>query len=1029
MLDNCTFSKWTCKEHYYNPDKDGYYILGFEKDGAVLGPEEYDAYDFFDEIQTDDKELRPGHECCFVIHNRIGKGKRKVDLDIPNRVFVDIDFHADNRDELIEQFCDRLHINNLQQFVDLLKENDSYCLSAGLSKSGKGIRAFYLVDSEYNRNKELYGVEYSEDLDDKYQDFITALHLSNYNLVKKHICDRFNVDPLFFDDSAGRVSQVTFYYRKTGSFVNYDALALYNDFEYIEPVIPLSVGLSHTYKHIDFLELEKEYHTEFQDMFHSYNSRILYSLNRILYEDAKEDSDKIIEIFYQFYQKYYRTGGGFTQKLSSYKTFYDTIAKIKPPIDGKHIPLISTMKKCGIYIDDVDIAIPFAIKQVDKPKTKIINVVNSITGGGKSWEYLKNCIASLYTGQKSLFSCGNNKEDITKCMRYLYDNDFCRDGKTIFNQLYDEGYPIKQFPQSEKDLRALGIYRLDMEGKQFIPQDMSKVNMLITTTARLYNRGMEDEMFEHIKDFKAANKTIKVVIDESASIIQADHEIYRNVRYKEDPSGTNCSPTYHCPKYSFLANKTAKFDCPAMGGNPNSFCICTKNTLKTKTDNFHNSIIYPRPDITLNELKRIEQETSIVPEDLFGENNYNKDIFNFDERLFTNFKEIDYKDGKITCRLYLLPDIKKEDLNTTYDKMVYEGIATNCCQGFIHHLTVNDQGKTIFPRGACEVETIYFPKMYMLKHILDNACEIDFLSATLNDDDKEKMIACLSDYEFNFEEMDAVDVKVYNLSVLFIDKPLAKTYKYLKSFSNMKGIFFLNDNDVKNYFKDPDFQEVDDYFIFGQSINGDKLQSRTVYNEDIKAFVSTSKVANFNDTIPKNIFTGHHGILSVGSNISHCDFAALSNKAYNPLFSFHWDINDDEETLKHKVVNRFNSIITQNIGRILRGDQLNKYVFIVGFTEEEKKEFEKYFRMKNSYHTLNFFTIPEKFRKYETINYQILLIQDGNYIQVVEKSEDRHRDVNSYRKERRSEGHKDGGNFNKKTTGIFPSKISPEDDY
>ena len=43
--------------------------------------------------------------------------------------------------------------------------------------------------------------------------------------------------------------------------------------------------------------------------------------------------------------------------------------------------------------------------------------------------------------------------------------------------------------------------------------------------------------------------------------------------------------------------------------------------------------------------------------------------------------------------------------------------------------------------------------------------------------------------------------------------PLAKTYKYLKSFSNMKGIFFLNDNDVKNYFKDPDFQEVDDYFI------------------------------------------------------------------------------------------------------------------------------------------------------------------------------------------------------------------------
>ena len=125
MLDNCTFSKWTCKEHYYNPDKDGYYILGFEKDGAVLGPEEYDAYDFFDEIQTDDKELRPGHECCFVIHNRIEKGKRKVDLDIPNRVFVDIDFHADNRDELIEQFCDRLHINNLQQFVDLLKENDS----------------------------------------------------------------------------------------------------------------------------------------------------------------------------------------------------------------------------------------------------------------------------------------------------------------------------------------------------------------------------------------------------------------------------------------------------------------------------------------------------------------------------------------------------------------------------------------------------------------------------------------------------------------------------------------------------------------------------------------------------------------------------------------------------------------------------------------------------------------------------------------------------------------------------------------
>jgi hypothetical protein len=323
-------------------------------------PIKYDIDEFFNEIRSDNPYKDNN---CFVVNKSIN-GKRAEDFLCPCIVFIDIDFHFDDEQEKIneiKQFCIDTNSTSLQDFVDKLS-NDIYCISAGLSRSGKGIRMFYCVNTDFYRDSILYDLDYSIELN-------KAIHKSNFNYVLDYLKNTYNLnlDSKYMSDrSPSKITQVTYRFKLEGSFYNELWEPLYNPCV-IELKEYSNVNDSENISN-DFLDGLLENNTDlFRKTFAHYNE-----FNSLFYV-LRNQPDDIIAWFYKIINRFYSIDGGFRKQghLDSLDSFTKHVKSITT---GQDLPLRAFLFKRGIYYNEtiVDEDVNFSPESIKKDVLPLI---------------------------------------------------------------------------------------------------------------------------------------------------------------------------------------------------------------------------------------------------------------------------------------------------------------------------------------------------------------------------------------------------------------------------------------------------------------------------------------------------------------------------------------------------------------------------------------------------------------------------------------------------------------------------------
>lgn len=304
-------------------------------------PVEYEIDDFFTEIRKDPPY---SNNNCFVI-NKTVNGKQAKDFLCPSMVFFDIDFHFDNDSDKINElkrFYQDTNVNTLQQFVDLLSK-DKYIISAGLSKSGVGIRGFANVQTSFYEESIENNLDYEVDVNKQ-------IHISNWEYLMNYLSNTYGIklDRIYAskDKSAKKLSQVTYRYRLTGSFYNENWEPLINNLCVITTK-EYEISSSKEVFEPSFLNtLYNNNKEKFKETFEHYDG-----FNSLFYV-LRNQSDELIFNFYSILNELYSREGGFRKQghLDNVDVFYKYVKSVK---SGTDLPLYSFFFKRGIYYDEI----------------------------------------------------------------------------------------------------------------------------------------------------------------------------------------------------------------------------------------------------------------------------------------------------------------------------------------------------------------------------------------------------------------------------------------------------------------------------------------------------------------------------------------------------------------------------------------------------------------------------------------------------------------------------------------------------
>jgi len=296
-------------------------------------PVEFTMDEFFADIRQNPPEVFK--KTPYVINNTYN-GKAADDFTCPSMVFIDIDFHFDNeQDKIVEvkRFYDDTDTKSFQEFVDLMKK-DKYCISAGVSKSGVGVRLFFHVTTKLWLDTLEYDLDYSTDMNKQ-------IHESNWKTVMNYLSLYYNLDldaEYSGDKTPGRLHQVTYKYLLDGSFYNTNWESMFNQGCHIrEKKKYVSTGTEEKYE-VEFLddlyELNKE---QFDDSFVHYDK--MSSINYML----RTQPDSIIGWFYNKIKENYQ-GKGYLVHLKDFDSFRKNVTKS----GGDDLPLRGFLFKRGI---------------------------------------------------------------------------------------------------------------------------------------------------------------------------------------------------------------------------------------------------------------------------------------------------------------------------------------------------------------------------------------------------------------------------------------------------------------------------------------------------------------------------------------------------------------------------------------------------------------------------------------------------------------------------------------------------------
>lgn len=303
-------------------------------------PKEYDIDDFFEEIRKDppykDKPV-------FVINNTVN-GKRQNDFLCPSECFFDIDFHFDDDVKKMEgqkKFCIDTNVKSLQGFVDKLKD-DPYIQSAGLSKSGTGVRGFMNIQTTYYDDSLNYELDYPTDWNKQ-------IHESNWRFMMNYLKDMYGLDleSKYCDDTSAKgIQQVTYRYRKTGSFYNTEWIPLENTECVINTKNRYTINNGTEVFKVPFLdELLIQNEDKFKLFCEHYDG--FKGLNYVLRNQSREINDW----WFQTIDNFYLQTGGFRKQghLDSPDKFYSHFQKQK---SGTDLPMRVFLFSKKIYYND-----------------------------------------------------------------------------------------------------------------------------------------------------------------------------------------------------------------------------------------------------------------------------------------------------------------------------------------------------------------------------------------------------------------------------------------------------------------------------------------------------------------------------------------------------------------------------------------------------------------------------------------------------------------------------------------------------
>ena len=323
--------------------KDNLKFYKWSKIDAVIekeSPIEYDMDEFFDEIRKDPPYTDTP---AYIINNTQG-GKSADDFYCPSMIFFDIDFHFDNDKDRIEElklFYQDTNTTSLQEFVDKLNMDKSI-ISAGLSKSGIGIRGFACIITPHYIESLKYELDYPTDWNKQ-------IHKSNWMFMMQYLCDTYGIrmDRKYTKDvTANRLHQVTFHYRLTGSFYHEDWTPMYNDYCVIKTVNRYETDGKLEKYNVEWLDTlyhqnEQQFHKIFEhfDSFHS----IFYAL--------RNQSDEEIMWHYKIINECYSPIGGFRKQghLDTGEKFY---TYVKSHTTGEDLPLSAFYFHRNVYFND-----------------------------------------------------------------------------------------------------------------------------------------------------------------------------------------------------------------------------------------------------------------------------------------------------------------------------------------------------------------------------------------------------------------------------------------------------------------------------------------------------------------------------------------------------------------------------------------------------------------------------------------------------------------------------------------------------
>lgn len=345
IIDNQKFYRWSNIEASIKTER----------------PIEYNIDEFFNDIRQDlDKVKQP---YCYVINNTIN-GKTADDFLCPSMVFIDIDFHFKKEEDKIlelKRFYEDTDTKSCQEFVDKMK-NDKHCISAGISKSGYGVRLFFNVVTNFYEDSLNFDLDYSTDMNKQ-------IHKSNWEYIMRYLSLYYNLDldaKYTSDKSANKLSQVTFRYRKDGSFYNKDWEPIYNKECFVREKEKYTLTKDVEKYESTFLDdLYKDNEEIFKETFSHYDK-----FNSLHYA-LRTQPENIQHWFYIKIKENYQ-GKGY-KYLDSFQSFKSDMTKN----DGIDLPLKAFLFKRGIIYSE-PYTFETAPKIEDEKETKEYIVPDSI---------------------------------------------------------------------------------------------------------------------------------------------------------------------------------------------------------------------------------------------------------------------------------------------------------------------------------------------------------------------------------------------------------------------------------------------------------------------------------------------------------------------------------------------------------------------------------------------------------------------------------------------------------------------------